>query len=605
LKYLKILVFLLILIQLTQSAFHIESIADSFSSSPETNNRFDFSFVWLFDINKNGCAVVAGNITCLVPTAFNISVPKTAKLLSCQGDFEKIDYFATPFSVDYLEVTPVMKKNVTSAFVKYIWPDFAVAFNGTYYVSSSERVEICSVESMALCNVTLIFPEFSKIIYGYDQERMTKKSFENRTYISYSEEVLYRKEYLDFMFVQPFYEEKIEEKVGDNITISCDNELANWTSSSLDYCERAYSKLESFLGTRQGEKRPLKIHFVPYLYIENRCQWCLAFYWPPEDAIYFPAHYIFSLSYGGYELHYMFHEIGHAFIPRPSAIPDSTLPRFFEEGLAEYLSLCLLDSLGMHEYAERKVQQGCKDPLIDPYFNSSHFFEWENRSFAYSHAFYVVFGLVNYTSPLMIRNLLTVLKQDEVNFYQIKDQSARYDALIFYLNIASQKDTSKFFEKYGLSTNPNRILLIFIVDVTLFVLICCILIIIIRNWISGKLDKKQLIFSVLLVGWGIFSLEGLVFQISKRWLLFSNEFSSFSIVVALPFLLVSFLWIRFFRAGRARTERQDGHHSVHYCPTIHNQTGQYPIRLNKPIFSPYSRGSQNVHESFRHPVGGL
>jgi hypothetical protein len=427
----------------------------AFASTSYSNN-FDLNIFFAIEIAEDGSANVYLNITSWSFMPFNITIPKTAKSLQYWGDINSSSFISREYEIsdgcDCLQITP--KTDVGEAFIhiNYAWPDCAVPFNGIYYVGGNELVKLYPDQMRVDANVTIVFPRESDIINGLREAYIQKRTNENRTVISYQVHG-YRNtechEYLyGFSFVHPFYQSLTEVLETAHIQLYHHRDLAQWAYRTATFSESAYLMLKSCTGTRDAKDK-LTIYFVPGSCIDI---YAVAYYYPSEDAVYFPANWIFSLSYGRFSLRVLFHEIAHSFQP------SIGLPKFFREGSADYLSYFILEALGMNDHARKFAsdESYCRDPLSDPNFNASAYFEWEG-DFQYCHSFYMIHALVNYTKPSIFRDFFTLCANDGVNFGNIKSQAERYDVFVYYLSQSAGKDLKSFFEEYGLPTSPERI----------------------------------------------------------------------------------------------------------------------------------------------------
>lgn len=500
---------------------------------------YDFFISWVFDINKNGSAFVNVDIKCVNQSfpSYNISIPKTAHSTAYNGTIENIAVFDSFWSIYYLEITPEKNGNITEISVSFFWPDFAVYFDDTYYVPGNEPAEICSIESRVFCNITLIFPEYSEIISGFDQDRMIKYSSDNRTLVNFSKDVLWLKGYLpSFLFTQPFVEERYQENIGNFTKLSYYDTLANWTHNTLNYVEEAYSEFNTFLNTRSSNNDLLTISFVPYQYIMKDRPLVQGFYKRSEDTIYLPSMYIFNLDAGGYLLSILFHEMAHAFTP------DVHLPTVINEGIAEYLSLHFLRFFKMNEHAQKKINEGLKDPKQDENFNSTRFFQWNTGHYTGSWIFYLMYDLVNYTSPMVIPELFSILQKENVNFNDITNEKDRFEALIFYLNLAARNDTVAFFNEYGLYVQKRNLSLSYFLNVFLLLGVIGVFMIILkkRNFKFNSLFTEKYIGIVTILG--ILSIIRISYQLFNRYLMFSTNWILLNCGLTF-FFLIGFVYL--------------------------------------------------------------
>jgi hypothetical protein len=451
----KKILFSLMLIQcLLYDPFLIQQVSSSI--------EYDLDVYLTVYLAKNGTAYVHINITSWSLLNFNLSIPKTAKSLNFEGDLHFVRFISSetgaPFGLDYLEIFPKNEGNTTKTIdVSYLWPDCAVSFNGSYYVGCNELLKLYPDYRWTTTFVSVIFPEGSRIISGFNQEHMKMENFNNRTVISY-EVHGYRNtechEYLGaFVFEHMYYEDFTQRTSSKNTETYFPKDLSPWIDTTTAYCEAAYLALQSLTEMRESYGM-LKIFFVPYLYIDSAFgRPVLAFYNRSEDAVYFPSNWVFSLSYGQSAIRVLSHEIAHSFQPQAG------LPRFFEEGSADYLSMVTLEALGFHKYVKEMatLETVCKNPITDVNFNATDFFGWDKEP-DYAYAFYIVYALVNRTNPSLLRNFFNLCEQKSLNFKNsIENEEDRYNLFVYYLGQSANKDLKGFFEEFGLTTSPEKI----------------------------------------------------------------------------------------------------------------------------------------------------
>ena len=461
------------------SVFIILSVSIlAFASISYSLNNYDLSIFFTTEIAEDGSAIVHMNMISSSFLPFNITIPKTAKSLQYWGDINCTRFITGEYEIsdgcNCLEITPKSEDEKAFICVNYTWPDCAVPFNGTYYVGENELVKLYPDRIWVNANVTIVFPKESEIINCIPKTHIQKRTDDNRTVASYEaqghKDIDCHTYLYGFSFIQPFYQNLTEVIETTHIRVLCHKDLVSWASRTAALCESAYLILRLNTAMRESENK-LTIRFVPGSYIGI---YATAYYQPSEDAVYFRANWIFSLSYGRFSLRVLFHEIAHSFQPSIS------LPKFFREGSADYLSYSVLEALGMDEHAKKFASDESyyKDPLSDPDFNASAYFEWEG-DFDYAYSFYMIYALVNYTKPSIFRNFFTLCLNDQVNFGNIESQTDRYDVFIYYLSQSAEKDLKSFFQKYGLPTSPERISQHFFTNlilalITAIVLICAL-----------------------------------------------------------------------------------------------------------------------------------
>jgi hypothetical protein len=472
-------------------------------------NNYELNILFAVDIAEDGSAMVYINITSWSFLPFNLTIPKTAESLQYWGDVNCTRFISGEYEIsdgcDCLEISPKKGSEKALICVNYTWPDCAVPFNGTYYVGENELVKLYPDRMWVDVNVTIVFPKESEIVNSIPKSHIQKRADDNKTVASYK---VYGHKDADcdtylygFSFIQPFYRNSTKVIETTHIRLQCHRDLAPWASRTAAFCESAYLILRSNAAMRESENK-LTIRFVPSSYIGI---YAIAYYQPSEDAVYFPANWIFSLSYGRFSLRVLFHEIAHSFQPSIS------LPKFFREGSADYLSFIILEALGMDDHARKFAgsESYCRDPLLDPDFNASAYFEWEG-DIDYPHSFYMIYTLVNYTKSSIFRDFFTLCIRDQVNFGNIESQTDRYDVFVYYLSISAGKDLKSFFEEYGLHTSPERIskqvltnLILTLATVAVLICTSCLIIISFRKNISLSAFK---IASIVYCLWLIISL---------------------------------------------------------------------------------------------------
>lgn len=492
---------------------------------PEAFGTSDFNsqeeFLYLFltiDILMNGSAFVNCNTSGWIYHSFNLSIPKTVVNYSYYGDIDSIRFLETKVSYDYLEIKPTLKGTVDIS-IDYFWPDCAVPFNNSYYLSCNEFLPLYPSRTRVEANITVIFPPNSTLMKS-PLNFPTNKTVSHRLHISFVKqgyEDMECHDYIPFLaFAQPEFREDTVFRTGEHIKLSYPRPLSKWASTVFIYSSLAYHKLSSLWGTRSG-KEILTINLVPAICIEK----ATAFYDPQEDAIYFPAYWTIGASYSLFRpLHVLFHEIGHSFT-------SFHLPTFLSEGLAEYAAFRLFDLMAMEQNRRTMITSDhLQDPLEDDMFNSTRFFGWKSEDFSYAHTFYVVYDLINFTGSLSFQNFLNFLDERNVYFYKYEEQD-RYDLLTYYLNAASGKDSTNFFRRYSHYVNPNRLsnlqigsFIVFVFDVLFLAALsyCSI------DWFYQKRIKRFLLLTAIISAMATFSVLFFISSLSVEFFLFPYSF---------------------------------------------------------------------------------
>lgn len=413
------------------------------------NSQEEFLYLFLtIDVSKNGSAFVNCNMSGWIYHSFNLSIPKTVVNYIYHGDVAFIRFLETEVSYDYLEIGPTLKDKADIS-IDYFWPDCAVPFNNSYYLSCNEFLPLYPSRTRIEANVTVIFPPNSTLM-NPSLNFPTNKTVSHRLHISFIKqgyEDMECHDYVPFLaFVQPEFQENTALRTDENIELSYPKALSKWASTVFVYSSLAYCKLSSLWSTRSG-KEILTINLVPAICIEE----ATAFYDQQKDAICFPAYWTIGASYSLFRpLHVLFHEIGHSFT-------SFHLPTFLSEGLAEYTAFRLFDLMDMEENRRTMTSDYfLEDPLQDNLFNSSKFFRWKSKDFSYQNAFYVTYDLINSTGVSSFQIFLDLLDNTRVNFYKYQERD-RYDLLTYYLNVASGKDITDFFRRYDHYVDPNRL----------------------------------------------------------------------------------------------------------------------------------------------------
>jgi hypothetical protein len=282
-------------------------------------------------------------------------------------------------------------------------------------------------------NITIIFPANATLL-RCDIYETANETAQDRLHISFIENGYLSTEHDEFLptiiFKQQFYKEDTALMKGANIILSYPVALSKWANGLFVYSDKAYELLLSKWGTR-SDKNPLRINVVPAAAIVN----AVAYYSNGEDSIYFPAHWVFGVDYSLFRpLQVLFHEIGHSFT-------DFDFPFFMSEGLAEYASHELFAAMSLNESKEvMEDPHNLQNPLKDPNFNSSTFFEWNLETPYYAR----------------FRDFLDLLEKKNFTFSGYSQRDG-YELLVYYLNVESGKHATDFFRKYQYEVDESRL----------------------------------------------------------------------------------------------------------------------------------------------------
>jgi hypothetical protein len=399
------------------------------------------------DISENGSGFVSCSILGSVNHPINLSIPKTVEEYSCSGLVESLS-FLDGFDYNSLQIEPLTNGTLDIE-VFYSWPDCAVPFNGSCYVGSNELFPMYPTGTTVQSNITVILPPNATIL-RCDVSETKNETVQDRLHISFTkngyQSTTYAESLPSIIFKQTVFRDDTALMEGAKIVLSYPITLSRWANRFFLYSSNAYNELYSVWGTRAAGK-PLRINIVPAASIVDAA----AYYNRGEDAIYFPAHWIFGVGYSLFRpVHVLFHEIGHAFT-------RFNLPYFMSEGLAEYASHELFAAKSLEE--NKKTMENpdyLENPLEDPKFNSTEFFDWNSRTVSYPQSFFAVYDLINFTGSASFRNFLSLLEKKDFNFAGYGQQDG-YELLVYYLNTVSGKNTASFFSKYRWEVDTNRL----------------------------------------------------------------------------------------------------------------------------------------------------
>ena len=399
------------------------------------------------DISENGSGLVSCSILGLVNHPINLSIPKTVEEYSCNGLVESLS-FLDGFDYNSLQIEP-LTNGILDVEVFYSWPDCAVPFNGSYYVGSNELLPMYPIGTAVQSNITIIFPPNATIL-RCDVSETKNETVQDRLHISFTKNGYQSTTYAEFLssiiFKQTLFRDDTAVMEGAKIELSYPIALSKWANKFFLYSNNAYNELHSIWGTRTAGK-PLRINIIPAAAIVD----ATAYYSRVDDAIYFPAHWIFGIGYSLFRpVHVLFHEMGHAFT-------GFNLPYFMSEGLAEYASRELFAAMSLEE--NKKTMENpeyLENPLEDPKFNSTEFFDWNSQTASYAESFFVVYDLINFTGSSSFRSFLSLLEKENFNFagYSQRD---RYELLVYYITSESGKNAADFFSKYHCEVDANRL----------------------------------------------------------------------------------------------------------------------------------------------------
>lgn len=232
--------------------------------------------------------------------------------------------------------------------------------------------------------------------------------------------------------------------------------------------------------------------------------------------------------------------MGHAFTPFEAFHGYGDPPKFIKEGIAEYLAYAILLEMGFQDAAQQILARRISNPLSNPTFNASHFFDW-NAEFEftyYAYSLHVIKNLVGLDS-MVLRCIFQAWERDRVKFNHLPSVQDRYNLLLYYLQKASGDDAIRLLRKYGLVADPSPVSTAMLIHQVLIVgesvVAFLISLITIRNLIMNrKTCKGKVLFLAIIWGFAVF-----------WWSTFDNAFSLFyPLHVPLPFLfghLCSFL----------------------------------------------------------------
>jgi hypothetical protein len=395
------------------------------------------------DISENGSASVSCSIIGSASHPVNLSIPKTVEEYSCNSLVKSLS-FLDGFDYNSLQIEP-STDGILDIEVSYSWPDCAVPFNDSYYVGSNELLPMYPTGVDIQSNITIIFPPNATIV-RCDVSETKNETVYDRLHISFTKNGYHYIAHDEFLpciiFKQTLFRDSTANLQGVRIDLAYPIALSRWASKFYSYSNRAYDELDSMWGSRTTRK-PLRINIVPWATIVD----ATAYYSQNEDAIYFPANWIFGISYSlSRPVHVLFHEIVHAF-------SDFNLPHFMSEGLAEYVAFELSAMLQLEKDTK---EANFKNPIEDPEFNSTEFFDWYSETASYPQFTFVVYGMINFTGPKSFKNFMSLLREKNIDFAGYSQQD-RYELLVYYINSQSGKNIAGLFSKYGLEIDVNRL----------------------------------------------------------------------------------------------------------------------------------------------------
>jgi hypothetical protein len=499
------------------------------------------------DIAENGSGFVNCSVLGFVNHPINISIPKTAEEYNCNGFVQSLS-FIDGFDYNFLQIEPP-SNGMLDAEVLYCWPDCAVPYNGSYYIGSDGLLPMYPQHTTVEANITIVFPENATIL-RCDEYETANETVHGRLHISFMKHGYQSTAHDEciptIIFKQQFYEENTELMEGANISLSYPTALSRWANSFFLYSDRAYNLLMSLWGTR-SLGRPLRINIVPAASILGST----AYYTRGEDSIYFPAHWIYGPSYSLFRpLNVLFHEIGHAFT-------EFSLPYFMGEGLAEYASHELFVAMSLDE--NKKTMENSdylQNPLEDPNFNSSEFFDWNSKTASYAQSFFVVYDLVNFTGSGSFRGFLNLLEKKDFTFAGHSQQEG-YELLVYCIDAESGRRAEDFFSKYHYEVDESRLSQRISISTIVFGLE--ILILLAFSYEVAQLLKKRrmrfFLFSLVFLSiFVILSIALFISSLSVEFLV--SDWAVPIICLVLVLFAVCFALIKHMRSDLARTTRE-------------------------------------------------